>query len=157
ITIVDEELAAVQELKAKGLVTLSRLSELERSRTELEGLVGQVSAEMARARASIAETELKIVQCDRDRQAEIATDRRDATTTLAELRERAAAGRDQLSRMEIRAPVAGTVTELAAHTVGGVVAAGETIALVVPDEGSLVVEAHIRPSDVSHLHAGQSA
>ena len=55
----------------------------------------------------------------------------------AELNERRVAAEDQLKRVDIRAPQAGIVHQLAVHTVGGVIAAGEPIMLIVPSGDTL--------------------
>ncbi len=52
-----------------------------------------------------------------------------------ELIERKVVAEDQLARTEIRAPQSGFVQELAVHTVGGVIAPGETLMLIVPEAG----------------------
>ena len=62
---------------------------------------------------------------------------------------------DQLNRDEIRAPQSGTVHDLAVHTVGGVIAAGETILQIVPEEDTLLIEARIEPVDVDEIFPGQ--
>lgn len=61
------------------------------------------------------------------------------------------------SRLEIVAPVRGIVQELAANTVGGVIAPGAPIAMVVPVEDELIVEARISPIDVGHVKIGDKA
>nr|WP_234894932.1 HlyD family efflux transporter periplasmic adaptor subunit [Sinorhizobium meliloti] len=43
------------------------------------------------------------------------------------------------------------------HTVGGVIAAGETVMQIVPVNDSLVVEAKIHTADIDQLHVGQKA
>jgi HlyD family secretion protein len=43
------------------------------------------------------------------------------------------------------------------HTIGGVVAAGESIMLIVPDADSLTVEVKIAPQDIDQLYLGQVA
>ena len=71
--------------------------------------------------------------------------------------ERRGAARDQLDRLVVRAPQAGLVSQLAVHTIGGVIMAGATVALIVPDGDQLVVEAHIRPTDIDQAAIGQKA
>jgi HlyD family secretion protein len=57
--------------------------------------------------------------------------------------------------VDIRAPQDGTVFQLAVHTVGGVVAPGEAIMLIVPDADSLTVEAKVRPQDIEQVQLQQ--
>src|SRR5262249_23698446 len=64
---------------------------------------------------------------------------------------------DQLSRIEIRAPQSGTVHQLAVHTVGGVIRAGDTIMEIVPRGDQLVVEAKVAPQDIDQVASGAHA
>ncbi|WP_244512693.1 HlyD family efflux transporter periplasmic adaptor subunit [Ensifer sp. LC163] len=47
--------------------------------------------------------------------------------------------------------------QLAVHTVGGVVAPGEPIMMIVPDIDKLVVEAKVVPQDIDQIYSGQRA
>lgn len=57
--------------------------------------------------------------------------------------------------MQLRSPVDGIVQQLAVHTRGGVVQPAETLMLVVPREGQLVVDARVSSRDVGFVRAGQ--
>jgi HlyD family type I secretion membrane fusion protein len=57
-------------------------------------------------------------------------------------------------RVAVVAPLAGTVTGLNIHTVGGVVQPGETLMYLVPSDDRLIVEARVSPQDVDAVHAG---
>jgi HlyD family secretion protein len=71
--------------------------------------------------------------------------------------ERGVAARDLLDRIEIRSPTAGVVHQLSAHTVGGVIRAGDAIMVIVPDSDELQVEARLQPHDVDQVRTGQTA
>jgi HlyD family secretion protein len=58
---------------------------------------------------------------------DVIKDLREAQAKEAELLERKVAAEDQLKRIDIRAPQAGVVHQLAAHTVGGVITQSEPI------------------------------
>jgi HlyD family secretion protein len=75
----------------------------------------------------------------------------------AELVEKKVAAEDQLKRIDIRAPQSGMVHQLDVHTVGGVIAAGAMIMLIVPEADKLIVEAKIQPQDIDQVHLGQLA
>ena len=47
--------------------------------------------------------------------------------------------------------------QLAVHTVGGVIASGETIMQIVPRADALVVEAKVAPQDIDQIAVGASA
>jgi HlyD family secretion protein len=48
------------------------------------------------------------------------------------------------------------VHDLAVHTVGGVIAGGETLMMIVPSSDRLTIEARILPQDIDRVRLGQS-
>ncbi len=154
---IGQELVRVRSLASQQLVQFNRLAELERLRAQLDGERGQLMAEIARTATRVSETELQILQLDQDRLAEVLTELRDVDNKLAELTEQKVTAEDQLKRVDIRSPQDGIVHELAVHTIGGVIGAGETIMQIVPINDRLVVEARIQPADVDQMHIGQQA
>jgi len=58
---------------------------------------------------------------------------------------------------QLAAPVDGTVQQLAVHTVGGVVTPAQQLAVIVPADASLEVEAMISNRDIGFVHVGQEA
>ncbi len=69
--------------------------------------------------------------------------------------ERKIAAVDQLKRMTIRAPRSGFVHQLSVHTIGGVIASGEAVMMIVPKEDNLAIEVRVMPTDIDQLHVGQ--
>ncbi len=157
IALLDEELAGLNTLLEKQLVTKTRVTTLEREKTRLTGEHGQLLQQIAGLREAISERRMQMLQLDADNQTEVLRELQDVRARLAELKEEKVALEDQLDRLEIRAPRAGYVHELAAHTIGGVIRQGETIMQIVPREDLLVVEARVDPSDVDQLHRQQNA
>jgi HlyD family secretion protein len=76
---------------------------------------------------------------------------------IGEFAERKVAAEDQLKRVDIIAPQSGIVHQLAVHTVGGVIAPGEPVMMIVPDIDKLVVEAKVQPQDIDQIFSGQRA
>jgi HlyD family secretion protein len=157
IVLIEKELKGARELWSKNLIQISKLTELEREATQLEGERGQLISMIAETKGKIAETELKILQVDHDMRDDVGKELREVEAKIGELIERKVAAEDQLKRVEIRAPQTGRVHELSVHTVGGVIAAGEQIMLIVPDDDKLSVDVNVKPTDVDQLHPGQTA
>ena len=157
ITLIEQELEGVRELWKKNLIQLTRLTTLEREGARLEGERGQLVASIAKAKGKIAEIELQIIQIDQNLRSEVGEDLADVRGKLSELNEKKVAAEDQLKRIDIRAPRDGVVHALAVHTVGGVIAPGALIMLIVPDANSLIVEAKVAPADIDQLHVEQAA
>ncbi|WP_338530571.1 HlyD family type I secretion periplasmic adaptor subunit [Nitratireductor thuwali] len=155
IALVREEMASVRELVEKQLVQRSRLLDLERMEVQLEGGRGQLVAAIAEANGRISETEMAIVQFQQDWRSEVAGELRETEARLAELEERKVAAEELLRRTDIRAPQDGRVHELAVHTVGGVISAGEPIMTIVPSADELTVEVRVAPQDVDQVEPGQ--
>ena len=155
--LIGRELAGVKELWAKNLIQLTRLTALEREQARLQGERGQLVASAAQIKGKIAETELQIIQVDQDLSSDVAKEMREIEAKIGEFVERKVTAEDQLKRIEIRAPQDGTVFQLAVHTVGGVVAAGDAIMLIVPNADNLIVEAKVNPQDIDQLQLGQKA
>ena len=157
IVLVQRELKGARELWKKNLMPVSKYTALEREATRLEGERGQLIARIAQVKGRVSETELQIIQIDRDLSSEVGKELREIDAKIGEFIERKVAAEDQLRRVEIRAPQDGTVHQLTVHTVGGVIATGELIMLIVPDADTLMVEAKIAPQDIDQLRMGQNA
>lgn len=158
IVLVQRELTGARELWEKNLMPITKLTSLEREATRLEGERGQLMAAIAQAKGKISETELQIVQIDRDLSSEVGKELREIDAKIGEFLERKVAAEDQLKRIDIRAPQDGTVHQSTVHTVGGVIpAGGEAIMLIVPYADNLTVEAKVAPQDIDQVRIGQKA
>ena len=62
-----------------------------------------------------------------------------------------------MSRTDIRAPISGTINELAVNTIGGVITPAETLITIVPRAAALKVEARLAPTDIDQVHLRQRA
>jgi HlyD family secretion protein len=151
------ELKGVEELLRQKLVTLPRATALQREAAHLDGVGGQLTAQIAETRAKVSETRLQALQAEETFRSDVMRDLREAEAKEGELAERLLAARDQMARTIIRAPTAGTIHELAQHTIGGVVTPAEVLMLVVPDGETLAIEARLSADKVDQVYIGQSA
>jgi len=157
IALIAKELEGVRELWKNNLVQITRLTALERDGARLEGERGQLIASVAQAKGKVTETELQVIQIDQDLSSEVAKDMREVDAKFGEFVERKVAAEDQLKRIDIRAPQDGVVLQLSVHTIGGVIAQGDQLMLIVPESDSLSVEAKIQPQDIDQVHIAQPA
>ncbi len=151
------ELTGVDSLFQKGLVPLTRKTSLQREAARLDGERGQVVSAIAEAKSKISEAELQAVRVDQDFRSEVVKDLREAQDKEAELVEKSIAAQDLLKRVDLRSPTDGIVHQLSAHTIGGVIAAGEVVMEIVPASDELQIEAKLPPQDIDHVHTGQQA
>jgi HlyD family secretion protein len=157
IAITAGEVKNVERLLAEKLVTIERLTGLQRESARLDGLDGQLRSQIAETHNKIAETRIQAMQAEESFRSEVMRDLREAESKEGELIERKLAAEDQLKRTVIRAPVGGTIQELAIHTAGGVVTPGEVMMTVVPEGDELEIDAHLSPDKIDQVHAGQPA
>lgn len=155
LSLIEKELADIRDLFDRKLTQASRLYALEREQTRLSGELGNLIAQSARAEGRIGEIRLQIINIDQTARTDAQRDFRVAEARIAELREREVAQKDQLSRMEIRAPQDGVVHELQTHTIGGVITSAEPIMLLVPERQTLKIELRIPPIEIDQIYLGQ--
>lgn len=151
------DLAAVRPLLASGNITRMRVMNAERDVAGLSGEVGKVESDIARGQATIEESELQILQIDKEFQEKVAKELQEIQAKAPELEEKQQALTAKLKLLEVRAPSAGMVLSLAVVTVGGVVTAAREIMQIVPQGDQLVVESRIAPNDLDQVKIGQEA
>jgi HlyD family secretion protein len=157
LELISGELSGVQDLYDKRLVPLTRLTTLQREAARIEGERGQLISAIAETKAKVGEARLQIVRLDQDFRTDVVKELGETQGKEAELVERGVAARDLLDRIEIRAPTSGVIHQLAAHTIGGVIRAGDAIMEVVPDSDDLQIEARLQPNNIDQVRTGQKA
>ena len=157
IGLLGEEITVVQGLLAKGNALKPRLLALQRTQADMMGQRGQAQAMISRANQTINEAKIAILNQKNDYLNKANTELKDVQTQLSDLSEQGIAAGDVVRRIELKAPLAGTVTGLAVHTVGGVVQPGQVLMTLVPSDDKLVVEALINPTDIDVVQAGLKA
>ena len=148
---------SIAPLVSQGLIARPRFLQLERSAAQLEGQGADTLANIAKLRQAIAEQNQQSAQLDNDRMTDITKDLRDTQAKLLDVIPRLMNAQAVLNRIQIRSPYTGRVVALNMFSVGGVIARGEKILDVVPDQDSLVIEAQIGVDDISDVHPNARA
>ena len=120
-----EQIERMEEGQRNGYVSTNQLAQLMRGRMELEGNLGRLMADTAKANEAIAETKLRVLQLNQEFVERASTELREVRDQVAEVAERVKQAQDILSRTEIRAPVRGMVQDVRVHTKTGVVRPAE--------------------------------
>ncbi|MGV7963928.1 HlyD family type I secretion periplasmic adaptor subunit [Photorhabdus tasmaniensis] len=144
-----------QRLLTKQYVSQHEYLEKEQTRLDLQR---QLSVQQASVLQHTAAQE----EARRRRETVIAQNRRamldlqqDANQKEAILSQELAKARHQETLTSLKAPVAGTVQQLAVHTVGGVVTEAQPLMVIVPANQPIEVEAMLENKDVGFVHTGQ--
>ncbi|MGE3934315.1 MAG: HlyD family type I secretion periplasmic adaptor subunit [Rhodospirillaceae bacterium] len=157
VALLNEELADKKQLFDKNLVRKTDLLTLQRTEAGLGGDMGELLGRIADANERVARANQRIVHL-RSAAVEAAVEElRRTETELDDVQEQIRAARAVVDRVEVRAPARGIVVKLNYHTSGAVVAPGAVILELLPVRDELVIEARVRPGDVTHVSAGQPA
>jgi hemolysin D len=115
-------------------------------------------------RSRLNETEAAVAALRETRLKTVAENRRTLLEDLTKAEQKAAALMQDVIKAERRtklqllsAPVDGVVQQLAVHTVGGVVTPAQALAVLVPADSRLEIEAMVSNRDIGFVHAGQEA
>lgn len=154
LQIVNDDLVRVNALYAQSLVPVQRIAELQREHAQLQGELGRLTSSIANTRGRISELTMETTRKDEVFRSELLDDLQATQAAISGLQERKVAAADALRRLDILAPQAGAIHELAVHTVGGVVGAGQTLMEIVPSGGALVLEARIEPAEIDQVNVG---
>ncbi|HEX9857167.1 MAG TPA: HlyD family type I secretion periplasmic adaptor subunit [Paracoccaceae bacterium] len=154
---VERELTSLRTLTREGLARESQLLELQRTQAGLLGQQSEFQAKLAEIRNSIRDTELEILQSERQFGEEVVTELRTATAEREELTLQIVTIEKQLERVEILAPADGVIHEMQVSTVGGVVPPEATIMQIVPLSEGVEFEIRVDPKSIDQIFVGQSA
>jgi len=149
------ELADQQSLLDKGLAQTARVLALQRDEARLDGQVGELTASRAQAEGRITEIELQILALSAQRREEASTELRDIGTTELSLTQNKNALSEQVARLDIRAPVSGTVFGLQVTTPRSVIRPADPVAFIIPQDRPLVISAQISPLHIDEVRVGQ--
>ena len=155
--LIAREVADKRSLLERGLAQASTVMALDREAARLGGDRGALIAQMAEARGRIVETRLEILNLDAKRREDATTELRDLGVQALQLAEKRASLSEQIARLEVRAPVGGTLYGLSVAGPSAVVRPAETLGYVVPLDRPLVVMARVSPNDIDNVHPGQLA
>ena len=157
LNLIVEETATAQKLYGKGLTELSRLLDLKRTKSKIEGDIGQFQSAIGKAEQRILETKTDLIH-QRTKLIEDGADLYRATTAdLSDTEERLTAAKNILARHIIRAPVRGVIVKMQYHTAGGVIPPSQPILEILPTDEKLLVEAMVRPEEIDFIHVGEEA
>jgi membrane fusion protein, type I secretion system len=158
LSLIDQQLKGMRDLRAKNLMPLAALTTLERDAVRIDGeRRGQLVATVAQAEGRIAKMRLLVMQVDRERIGDVGRELRDTEARTAEVLERKLTIQDRMRRLEIRAPQSGIAHVATLRSAGEDVSAGDEVMAIAPRSDNLIVEATIASRDIPRLRVGQSA
>jgi HlyD family secretion protein len=155
LELIVEEATDLRDLLSRGLVPAGRVLELGREEARLRGEIGNLTARIAEARGRIAGINIEIIKLTDRRREEAITTLRDLRFSEIDLTQRRLTLQEQLSRLDVRAPVAGTVFGTKVFALQSVIQPAEPMMYIVPGDQPLQVSARIDPIHIDQVFAGQ--
>ena len=150
-----KELKDTRSLLDKGLAQQSRVLALEREAARLDGQIGEVKSMRAQSETRLTEIGITKLKTAAERRETAETELRDLGYRELELAERRRALTEQISRLDIRAPVSGIVHQLQVTTPRSVVRPAEPVLYLIPQDRPLVIAARISPINIDEVRVGQ--
>lgn len=157
LALLNEELKNTREMVSEGYAPRNRQLELERMVADSSASIADLQGNSIRARRSIAELRQRAIARQQEYRKEVEAQLGDVARDVQSDAEKFVAVEGDMERLEIRAPTSGQVVGLAVQTVGGVVQPGQKLMDVVPEDQTLLLEAHVAPNLIDKVHAGLPA
>jgi protease secretion system membrane fusion protein len=149
-----EQLDGMRDLAKEGYVARNRLLDLERTYAQLQGAISEDIGNIGRAQRQVLELNLRKAQRVQDYQKEVRTSLADTQKEAEAQGARRSVQKLELSNVDVKAPVDGTVVNLAVFTNGGVVPPGFKMMDIVPADDPLIVEGQLAVNLVDKVHVG---
>lgn len=149
--------ADYENLVGQGFVSSHATQDRRRERVELERELATLTAKRIEVQLLVAESQAgkdalvaETLRSLRDRQAE-------AQTRVGQLDQETIKARQRENLTQLRAPVAGTVQQLAVHTAGSVVTEAQPLMVIVPEQAEVTAEVTLENKDIGFVSVGQDA
>jgi len=156
LPLVQEQTAAYQKLLEKNHTSRHSWMEKEQERLEAE-------RELALQQSRLLELKAALQAAQQQKQTLIAQNRRALLDLLHQSKQAAESLKQELHKaqqqhrlMYLKAPVSGSVQQLAIHTAGGVVTEAQPLMVIVPKDQPIEVEALLENKDIGFVYPGQT-
>ncbi len=151
-----EDLASKRPLLKDKYLGKTDILELERSLSQYRGRRGKLNQEIAQYNQMIEERRLQILDIENQYRETSVSMLGEVTDTIFELEEQIKPQLDASERLKIRAPISGVVINMEIHSEdSGVIPPRMNLLEIVPENSKLIVEARVRPQDITSVKEGQ--
>ncbi len=156
LPLLDQQIAANEALLEKGYVAKLKVIEMRRQRLVAARDRDAALATARKASAQIDVSTGNMAQSAAEARAKILADLAQAESEARQRREELTKASQRSRLQRLASPIDGTVTQLAIHTLGGVVEAAKPVMVVVPSGGALIAEVKILNREIGFARVGQS-
>lgn len=157
LELLKKELAMSEPLAKDGAISEVEILRLKRGVNDMHGDLVASQLALPRLQSAYDEAHTKLADLEIKFRTDARTELSNVSAELAAAEETMRGQQDRVSRTLVRSPVRGTVKQIMVTTIGGVIQPGMDLLEIVPMEGGLLVEAHVRPADIAFLRPEQDA
>ena len=151
--ILKDQLVDLRDLAKDGYIARNRVLDLERTYAQVNGTISENIGNIGRAQRQIGELSLRRLQRQQEYQKEVRSQLTDVQKEGDALSHRLASQDFDLSNVQVKAPVDGTVVGVAIFTKGGVIAPAFKMMDIVPSDDKLIVEGQVPVNLVDKVQA----
>lgn len=151
------EIEKARTLAGRQLINLSDLYDLERKDVSMRGAVGSLQARLAELRGRVAELRLErhgVAPELREKAADALARQRPLRARYLEARVKLL---DELAKLEIRAPIPGTIHDFRLQGRRSVAVAAKPLMMIVPEDDTIQVLVRVASTDIDQVYVGQPA
>ena len=153
--LVQQQAEAYEKLVKEGFFSPLAVQDKRREAINLQQDLKSQQATVAGLTAQLAAQDKRIANLTSQYRSQLQNERVESQAQLARLEQEATKQGYREAMLELKAPQAGIVKDLATTTVGAVVAPGTVLLTVVPKDEPLMAEVRIRHDDIGFVEAGQ--
>lgn len=155
LELIAQDLGIQQKLFSNGLTPANRIKTLQREAARVEGEVGRLEAEIDHLKGQISGTGIEITRLATSRREDVLIRLREISFKEIELVERRNVLHEQLSRLAVRAPVAGQIYDSKVFAVNSVIQPAAAMMYVVPLGAPLLIVSRIEAVHIDQVFIGQ--
>ncbi|VWX61970.1 Type I secretion system membrane fusion protein PrsE [Burkholderiales bacterium 8X] len=148
LTLAQRDLVANERLRAEGFISEARWTELQRLAADYRVRTQGGASQLAQVRQKEADTRLKLAAQTTEFARAAADELKTVTAQLSQIEQALRPAIDAELRQQLRAPVAGEVVGLKAHTIGASIGPRESVMEIVPQGSGVLIEARVAVTDI---------
>lgn len=154
---ISEQVKISEKMLAQKLTHEYEHLQLKKEQAQIDAEKNSTIASEQRARTSLAEAEAALAVFRSEEDVALKRELQEAMTEFNSIVERLRKPSDSLDRTSVKSPVSGNILTLFYKNKGAVVPPGGTIATLVPEGDSLLIEAKLPISDIGYVNLGAPA
>lgn len=154
LAILSERVRMQESLQASGAGSKAELLSMQDQQVRVEADLADTSAQLAEIGASIRNLKEQQAQAMASFLADQSKGIQAAERQVEQLDQEIRKQQDRMDHLDLRAPIAGTVQQLAVNSTGQVVNPGQPLLIIVPENADLVVEALVPSQEIGFVAEG---